>query len=317
MTDTALAPRPQERAEIAIHCDGLVRIYKRHEVEVMALQGLDLTVEAGDLVAIVGASGSGKSTLLNILSGLDRPTAGSVTVAGHDLLSMSRRERRHYRRHTCGFVWQQATRNLLPFLTAVENLELPARLAGRPVAERRTRARDLLELLGIPDCADQRPTEMSSGQQQRLSIAVAVANDPQVLFCDEPTGELDTAAARDVFAALRSTNEQLGTTCVVVTHDQAVTGEVQRTVAIRNGRTATETLRDPGDHLAGEAALSEYAVLDRFGRLQIPEEFVQALHLHRRVRLQLEADHIGIWPPDTPPPHAEPVPGAATEPEDQ
>jgi ABC-type lipoprotein export system ATPase subunit len=282
-----------------VHCDGLVRIFKRHEVEVMALQGLDLSVQAGELVAVVGSSGSGKSTLLNILSGLDQPTAGCAEVAGHDLLAMGRRERRRFRLRTCGFVWQQSSRNLLPFLTATENVELPGRLAGRSRGERARRAEELLELLGIPECGPQRPPQMSSGQQQRLAIAVAVANGPKVLFCDEPTGELDTASAAEVFAALRTTNEQLGTTCVIVTHDIGVTHEVRRTVAIRNGRTATETVRQVGAGTEGEEVLTtEYAVLDRVGRLQIPEEFVDALDLERRVRLQLEHDHIGGWPAD-------------------
>lgn len=299
----AIAPKSSDaRVRDAIHCDGLVRIFKRHEVEVMALQGLDLTVRPGEMVAIVGASGSGKTTLLNILSGLDQPTAGSARVAGHDLLAMGRRERRSFRLRTCGFVWQQTGRNLLPFLTARENVELPGRLAGRSRKARSARAGELLELLGIPECAGHRPVQMSSGQQQRLSIAVAVANDPQVLFCDEPVGELDTAAAHEVFGSLRTTNDALGTTCVIVTHDTHVSQEVQRTVAIRNGRTATEVVRETeADGDGGEAVVAtEYAVVDRVGRLQLPEEFVDALHLQHRVRLELEPDHIGVWPPDIP-----------------
>lgn len=293
------ARAPGRAGRDRIHCEGLVRIYKRAEVEVVALQGLDLTVRAGELIALVGASGSGKSTLLNILSGLDQPTAGRVEVAGADLTSMGARGRRRFRRRTCGFVWQQAGSNLFGFLTAEENVALPQRLAGVARKQRTQRAGELLELLGVGECATRRPAELSGGQAQRVSIAVAVANGPEVLLCDEPTGELDSATASEVFAALRTITTELGSTCVVVTHDSSVTREVERTVAIRDGRTATETLR----RVAADAGESppepvEYAVLDRVGRLQLPEKFVEALGLRHRVRVELEADHIGIWPAD-------------------
>lgn len=283
--------------EPCVRCEGLVRIYKRAEVEVFALQGLDLTVSPGELIAIVGASGSGKSTLLNILSGLDQPSAGRAEVAGYDLASMGTRARRRYRRRTCGFVWQRAAANLFGFLNATENIVLPQRLAGVHRANREARAAELLDLLGISDCAARRPAELSGGQAQRLSIAVAVANDPAVLLCDEPTGELDSTTAAEVFAALRTITSELGATCVVVTHDTTVTNEVERTVAIRDGRTATETLRDLSTDGTGERSEPvEYAVLDRVGRLQLPEQFVTALGLENRVRLELESDHIRVWP---------------------
>jgi ABC-type lipoprotein export system ATPase subunit len=284
-----------------INCEGLVRIYKRKGVEVVALQGLDLHVGSGELIAIVGASGSGKSTLLNILSGLDSPSAGRAVVAGHDLLSMGRTERRQYRLRTCGFVWQRSADNLVPYLSAVENVDLPQRLAGRGRAERRERSEYLLEQLHIDDTATRRPSQLSGGQQQRLAIAVALANEPHVLFCDEPTGELDTAESHEVYGALQRMNETNGTTVVVVTHDPAVTSEVRRTVAIRDGRTASETLRrtpgTDGEHTVAE----EFAVLDRAGRLQLPADFVTALGLQRRVRLELVDDHIQIWPEDAQP----------------
>ena len=284
-----------------ILCEGLVRIYKRKGVEVVALQGLDLHVGSGELIAIVGASGSGKSTLLNILSGLDSPSAGRAVVAGHDLLSMGRSERRQYRLRTCGFVWQRSADNLVPYLSAVENVDLPQRLAGRGRVERRERSDALLEQLHINDTATRRPSQLSGGQQQRLAIAVALANEPHVLFCDEPTGELDTAESHEVYRALQRMNETNGTTVVVVTHDPAVTSEVRRTVAIRDGRTASETLRRTpgadGEHIVAE----EFAVLDRAGRLQLPADFVTALGLQRRVRLELVDDHIQIWPEDAQP----------------
>jgi len=302
MTTTA-APRHAPDAPgpptSLIECEGLVRIYKRKGVEVVALQGLDLHVRSGELVAIVGASGSGKSTLLNILSGLDTPSAGRAVVAGHDLLAMGRSERRHYRLRTCGFVWQRSTDNLVPYLTAAQNADLPQRLAGGRHAERAARTEVLLAQLGIAEQADARPADLTGGQAQRLAIAVALANEPQVLFCDEPTGDLDTVESHEVYAALQLVNATLGTTVVVVTHDPAVAGEVRRTVAIRDGRTSSETLRRDTCAGAHAGAAEEFAVLDRVGRLQLPREFVAALGLRHRVRLELVDDHIQIWPEET------------------
>ena len=200
-------------------CDSLVRIYQSEGVEVQALQGLDLLVEDGELVAIVGASGSGKSTLLSVLSGLDVPTAGKVRVGPWDLMAMSSAQRVEYRRSMVGFVWQQTARNVVPYLTATENVAFPLALAGVRRKERDRRAAELLEVLGVGYCADRRPGQMSGGEQQRVAIAVALANSPQVLFADEPTGELDSATSHDVLEGLRTVNRELGTTVVVVTHD--------------------------------------------------------------------------------------------------
>ena len=282
-----------DRLDGHIVCDGLVRIFKTEGVEVVALQGLDLVVDRGELVAIVGASGSGKSTVLNILSGLDEPTAGVARVAGNDLLGMSARRRLAYRRHVVGFVWQQTARNLLPYLSARENVELPMRLAGR---RRRHRADELLELVGVAGVRDRRPAEMSGGEQQRCAIAVALANDPEVLFADEPTGELDEATADQVFGALRTVNAEFGVTVVVVTHDRTVADQVRRAVAIRDGKTASEVRRSARVDAAGQERLvtEEYAVLDRAGRLQLPAAFVAALSLRDRVRLNLEPDHVEV-----------------------
>jgi len=282
-----------------IVCAGLVRIYKSEGIEVVALQGLDLVVDRGDLVAIVGASGSGKSTLLNILSGLDVPTAGVARVGGYDLLALSPKRRLSYRRSMVGFVWQQTARNLLPYLTARENVELPMQLArGRAGRQARVRADELLELVGVGHCARRRPEQMSGGEQQRCAVAVAVANDPEVLFADEPTGELDEATGAEVFHALQTINAELGVTIVVVTHDAAVSGQVRRTVAIRDGRTAAEVRRSTrvGADGTTELVTEEYAVLDRAGRLQLPAAFVEQLELRDRVRLNLEPDHVEVRP---------------------
>ncbi|HET7026568.1 MAG TPA: ABC transporter ATP-binding protein [Candidatus Limnocylindrales bacterium] len=320
-TDTGRTPagaraRPRFGAGAQIVCDNLVRIYKVADLEVVALQGLDLLVNAGEMIAIVGASGSGKSTLMNILGGVDVPSAGQAFVAGHDLTRMNRRERTRYRRRIVGFVWQQTTRNLLPYLSAAENVELPMTLDGR--RGRGARALELLDLVGLADRARHRPERLSGGEQQRVAIAVALANGPAVVLADEPTGELDSTTGAEVFALLRRVNAELGTTILIVTHDVLVSEQVQRTVAIRDGRTSSETLRrtertDEGDH---RIIAEEFAVLDRAGRLQLPRTHIEALELERRVRLRLEEDHVGIWPdrssadagPDGPAPAAHRAP---------
>nr|WP_245989559.1 ABC transporter ATP-binding protein [Agromyces tardus] len=280
-------------------CTDLVRIFSADGVEVQALQGLNLRIDPGELVAVVGASGSGKSTLLTILSGLDTATAGVARVAGHDLLAMGARERVRYQRHTVGFVWQQTSRNLLPYLTAGENVALAMNVARtRRGAAREQRIAELLDLLEVSDAADRRPGELSGGQQQRVAIAVALANDPTVLLADEPTGELDEATSVSVLQAMRGVNEQLGVTMLIVTHDPSVSEHVRRTVQIRDGRTSTEVLRSTRVDAAGaiEAVAEEFAVLDRVGRLQLPQEFVTGLALRDRVRLALEPDHVSVWP---------------------
>ena len=297
-TTTALQRSTQEYgADALIVCDNLVRIYQVEEIEVQALQGLDLLVEKGEMIAIIGASGSGKSTLLNVLSGLDVPTAGRARIAGWDLLRMSASDRLAYRRSVVGFVWQQTARNLLPYLSAAENVELPMSFTGVKAAERARRSDELLGALGMGDKMNRRPGELSGGEQQRVAIAVALANQPEVLFADEPTGELDSATGDDVFAALRSANTDLGATVVIVTHDAAVSSQVQRTVAIRDGRTASEVVRrtEVDEHGTSSVVAREYAVLDRVGRLQLPADYRASLGLRDRVRLELESDHIGIW----------------------
>ncbi len=278
-----------------IVCDRLVRIYVAAGIEVQALQGLDLLVAEGEIAALVGASGSGKSTLMNVLAGLDTPTAGSVRVAGNDLAAMSARQRLAYRRQTVGFIWQQTSRNLLPYLTAQQNVELPMQLAGARARTRRARSAELLELLGLADCLHRRPDQMSGGEQQRAAIAVALVNQPRVLLADEPTGELDTATAAEVFGALQRANAELGVTVLIVTHDPAVSSVVRRVIAIRDGRTSTETHRHATTGDEAQHAV-EYAVLDRAGRLQLPREMTEPLGMRDLVRLEAEPDHIGIWP---------------------
>jgi ABC-type lipoprotein export system ATPase subunit len=285
-------------SEALIVCDNVVRIYQTEKIEVQALQGLDLLVNAGEMIAIIGASGSGKSTLLNVLSGLDAPTAGRARVGSWDLLAMSPADRLVYRRTEVGFIWQQTSRNLLPYLSAVDNVAMPMAFAGLSTRQRRARASMLLQTLGLGAKGHRRPGELSGGEQQRVAIAVALANEPRVLFADEPTGELDRATGEEVFSALRDANTELGTTVVIVTHDTEVAREVQRTVAIRDGRTSFEVVRRVEVDQFGTSTTiaEEFAVLDRAGRLQLPSDYRASLGLRDKVRLELEADHIGIWP---------------------
>lgn len=287
--------------EALVVCDAVVRIFRTGGVEVQALQGLDLLVGRGEMIAVVGASGSGKSTLLRILSAADAPSAGTVRVGRWDLGALSVRDRVTYRRTVVGTVRQQTARNLVPYLSARQNVALPLTLAGRPHRSARARVDELLELVGLADARDRRPAELSGGEQQRVAIAVALANGPQVLLADEPTGELDTTTGQQVFEALRAAQREAGTTVVVVTHDPAVSGQVERTVAIRDGRTSTEVLRRA--HVGTDGAhgfvAEEYAVMDRAGRVQVPREYREALDLTRRVRLALEDDHVTVRPDTT------------------
>jgi ABC-type lipoprotein export system ATPase subunit len=298
----ARLPAPAEFGrEALVVCDAVVRIYRTGGVEVQALQGLDLLVGAGEMIAVVGASGSGKSTLLRLLAGADAPSAGTVRVGPWDLGALSRADRVTYRRTVVGSVRQQTARNLLPYLTARQNVALPLVLAGQPRRGRRSRVGELLDLVGLADAGGRRPGELSGGEQQRVAIAVALANAPRVLLADEPTGELDTVTGQQVFDALRAAQRDAGTTVIVVTHDPTVSGQVERTVAIRDGRTSSEVLRRAhtgADGATGYVA-EEYAVMDRAGRVQVPQEYREALALTRRVRLALEADHVAVRP-DTP-----------------
>jgi ABC-type lipoprotein export system ATPase subunit len=281
-----------------IECSDLVKIFSAEGVEVQALQGLTLRVDSGELTAIVGASGSGKSTLLAILTGLEVPTAGKATVAGHDLLTMTSAERTRYRRETVGFVWQQTSRNLLPYYTARQNIAMPLALAGVPRAKRKERTEQLIDLLGMTEFAGRRPAQLSGGQQQRAAIAVALANEPEVLFADEPTGELDDLNSQLVFDALGAVNRELGVTVLIVTHDEDVSKKVRRTVQIRDGRLSTEVHRSTETNELGEEQhrSQEFVVIDRVGRLQLPRDYVSALGLDGLVRVELADDHAQVHP---------------------
>lgn len=278
-----------------IECDNLVKIYKVADLEVVALQGLDLQIAEGEMMALVGPSGSGKSTLMNILGGLDMPTAGRVRVGDYNLLDMNRRTQVLYRRRMVGFVWQQTARNLLPYLTAEENVELPMALNHIPGRQRRERARHLLEMVGLGERLNHQPDRLSGGEQQRVAIAVAMANQPALLLADEPTGEVDSEAANTIFDAMRSLADEFNVTVVVVTHDYTVASRVDRVVGFRDGRTSIEVLRRRGEN-GVDMTEEEFAILDRAGRLQLPQAYIESLDMRDRVKLRLRDDHVGVYP---------------------
>jgi putative ABC transport system ATP-binding protein len=294
--------------EPLIVCENLVKIYKVTEIEVVALQGLDLTVERGELMGIVGASGSGKSSLLNVLGGLDRPSAGRVMVNDQDLLKLSDHDLDRYRRTKVGFVWQQVARNLVPYLSARANVELPMTVAGLGLARKHARSRELLEAVGLWEHRDHRLTQMSGGQQQRVAIAVALANQPDLLLADEPTGELDSITARQILELLRQMNERYGLTTLIVTHDPNIARAVNRVVTIRDGRISSETIRRVDDVesalTAGITAaragpghvFEEYLVVDEGGQLQLPRDKVEQAGIGDRVTLEVREDGLLIKP---------------------
>lgn len=297
-----------EKTDVMIESDGLVKIYKTKEIEVLALQGLDLTVKRGEMMAIIGNSGSGKSTFLNMIGGLDRPSAGKLYVDGKNLFQMTEEELVEYKRSTVGFVWQNNARNLLPYLTAWENVMTPMLFAkgenGRKTEEKKKRALELLSLVGLEHRSGSKLSQLSGGEQQRVAIAIALANNPKLLLADEPTGAVDRKTADELLDMLRRLNEELGLTIVIVTHDKELAKKVKRVISIRDGKTSSERImkndyRERMENLEinwmEEETQEEFAVLDRAGRVQIPSELLEEIGLKgSRVKLGLEDGKIVI-----------------------
>ena len=292
-----------------IECENLVKIYKTAEIEVVALQGLDLTVEPGELMAIIGNSGSGKSTLLNALGGLDRPSAGKLLVNGKDLLKFTDSQLVTYKRETVGFVWQNNARNLIPYLTALENVELPMMLTGEQ--KRRHHALKLLDMVGMAHRRNNRLSQLSGGEQQRIAIAIALANNPKLLLADEPTGSVDSKTAAHILDVFRELSNTLGLTILIVTHDLQLSKKVDRVVAIRDGRTSSEYIRRQSvtEELACVTGLQdivqpdthdELVVLDKAGRMQIPAAYLEAIGLKgkNKIKVEMDGNRIVLYPPD-------------------
>lgn len=223
-------------AEPVVSCRGLGRTFEPDAVPVHALRGVDFDLAAGEWVSLAGPSGSGKSTLLHVIGGLDQPDSGSVAVDGQELTALSEAQLSDLRLRKIGFVFQAY--NLVPVLSAVENVEFIMQLQGAPRAERRERALDALQSLGLGDLAERRPGEMSGGQQQRVAIARAIASNPVLLLADEPTANLDTATTVELLDLLRRLNRERGVTILTATHDPMVMSYTTRRVNLRDGRVA-------------------------------------------------------------------------------
>lgn len=290
-----------------IDCEGLVKIYKTDDLEVVALQGLNLKVNEGELMAIIGNSGSGKSTLLNTLGGLDRPSAGQVHVGPWDLLKITEEDLVKYKRETVGFIWQNNARNLLPYLSALENVEMPMMLSGKVD---RAYAKQLLEWVGLKERMHNKLHQLSGGEQQRVAIAISLSNRPKLLLADEPTGSVDTATSDLIMDIFRRLNREIGITIVIVTHDLTLAGKVDRVVAIRDGLTSTEFIkRNPNINPDGsevelpavatglQAVHEAYVVVDRVGRLQVPKEYLTALNIKDKATMEFDGERIVITPP--------------------
>lgn len=274
-----------DMSDVMIQAEGLVKIYKTKETEVMALQGLDLTIDRGELTAIIGNSGSGKSTFMNMIGGLDRPTVGSLEVCGKNLFTMTEKELVLYKRDTVGFVWQNNGRNLLPYLSAIENVMLPMYLSS--IKKKREKAMELLERVGMAHKKNSRLGMLSGGEQQRIAIAIALANSPELLLADEPTGSVDTKTADYIFDVFTELNKD-GQTILIVTHDVALSKKVKRVVAIRDGKISSERvlkekyaerLKESNIDWHTEETQEEFAILDKVGRVQIPEELLKEMGL--------------------------------------
>jgi putative ABC transport system ATP-binding protein len=294
-----------------ILCDNLVKIYNVMGHDVVALQGLDLTVSRGELLGIVGVSGSGKSTLLNILGGLDRPTAGRVWIDKKDILKMTDRSLDDYRLYQVGFLWQQSARNLIPYLTAQENVEYPMTIAGRSGKAKHQRAEKLLEIVKLTDRKHHHLSELSGGEQQRVAIAVALSNDPRLLLADEPTGEIDDQTAKIIYQIFQDLQTETGLTILIVSHDSHLAHHVDRVISIRDGKTSTETVLsfdNDADHAEGlptqtaesgeqfGKVFKELIILDSAGRLQLPKDVIEKFNIKGRVRLEVSENGIIILP---------------------
>tara|TARA_Y100000590_G_C15633532_1_gene982113 strand:- start:366 stop:1220 length:855 start_codon:yes stop_codon:yes gene_type:complete len=276
------------KEEKYITCKGLYKIFKVSDLEVVALRGVELEVKRGEILAIVGASGSGKSTLLNILAGYDFPSAGTVEVGEYNLIGMKKKEIIKYRRNEVGFIWQQTSKNLLPYLNVRENIELPMLISGTD-KDKSKRVDEILVALDLNEISKRYPKDLSGGEQQKVAIGVALSNSPSLLLADEPTGELDDSTGKIVLESLKKVNQTFGTTVLIVTHDPGIKTDVERVVSMRDGRTATEVIYED---LEGKE--DEYSIIDSFGEIQLPQEALEKSKIKNRVQLKVSKGIINL-----------------------
>lgn len=284
-----------------IDCKQVVKAYRTTSSEVVALRGIDFTMERGEMVAIIGPSGAGKSSLLNLLGGLDTPTAGQLSVDEQNLLKLKGKLLANYRLREVGFIWQQVERNLFPHRSALRNVTLPMMLAGVSMWERRRRAKELLAAVGMTEHLHKHPAQLSGGQQQRVAIAVALANRPRLLLADELTGSLDRKSAKQVMDLLAALRQQFDLTILMVTHDLEVASYADRVLTLRDGAL--------GQDLSGYAD----SRIDDGGSLKLPEAVRSHLAQAPRISIEIrpegvllrpeaeEAEHISLEE-DAPPP---------------
>lgn len=269
-----------------IECQNLIKIHKQGNLEVVALQGLDLRMEQGEFISVVGASGAGKSTLLTILAGFEKPSAGKAMVVERDLSDISQKDLTRYYRRDVGFVWQDFTRNLLPYLKAIQNVELPLLLGGIGGRRRRKRALALLEAVGLRGKAHAPVHTLSGGEQQRLALCVALAPGPKLLLADELTGELDTETSLEIFELLRRLSHEGGLSVLVVTHDMAIAQRTDRVIRIADGRIATQSRR----------GASELVAIDQRGMVQLPRDMMIEAGIEGHVRAKVVPEGILLEP---------------------
>lgn len=267
-----------------IECKQVVKAYKVDDHEIVALRGIDFSMEKGEMVAIIGPSGAGKSSLLNLLGGLDTPTAGRLVVDGEVLLDLKGRALAKYRLRHVGFVWQEVERNLLFHRSALGNVTLPMMLDGVSPFKRGKQAKELLSAVGLDEHINKKPTQLSGGQQQRVAIATALANQPKLLLADEPTGALDRATATSVMELLMDLRERYGLTVLMVTHDMGVAKYADRVLTLRDGA------------LGQDMSEQSQPELDDEGRIQLPQNARPTLHGASRIAIEVRPEGVLLRP---------------------
>ena len=287
-------PNTKENSEYVVRTENLYKSFRLHSGEVHALRGVNFHAKRGNMVAIMGPSGSGKTTLLNLIGTLDKPTKGRILINDQDLTRMKGRQITNLRRNKLGFIFQSY--NLIPVLSALENVELPMIITGVPRRERSGRALELLDMVSLSDRANHQPDELSGGEQQRVAIARALANHPSIILADEPTGDLDTRTGEEIMDVLREASRKEGATVIVVTHNPSIARLTDRVFFMKDGKIIGE---GKSDHLI------QFLDEPRSEPLPIAENPVDLPQPHKVI--QPEEDDSGVVPYDLPVPHIDPV----------